>query len=174
MALCFSFFGGLFQHLTVLWWRVSLFNLIIPLCLQIWYPEINDSSITFQAHQPEKWITMTGPVSIPAELLESSSHIERNLGITTRIDRTMHDYVQNLLYIYIYILKLLYIYIYMIIICLLLYTMYTWSPWAGHFSKTERRQTGADCFGGAALQLSSLGSGKMMPSGVLNCEWIIP
>jgi hypothetical protein len=86
----------------VLWWRVSLFNLIIPLCLQIWYPEINDSSITFQAHQPEKWITMTGPVSIPAELLESSSHIERNMGITTRIDRTMHDYVQNLLYIYTY------------------------------------------------------------------------
>ena len=24
----------------------------------------------------------------------------------------------------------------MIIVCLLLYTMYTWSPWAGHFSKT--------------------------------------
>ena len=79
---------------------------------------------------------MTVPVSIPAELLESSSHIERNMGITTRIDRTMHDYVQNLLYIYIHIKITIYIYIYMIIICLLLYTMYTWSPWAGHFSKT--------------------------------------
>ena len=57
---------------------------------------------------------MTGPVSIPAELLESSSRIERNMGITTRIDRTMmHDYAQNLLYTITYILKL-YIYIYII------------------------------------------------------------
>ena len=67
---------------------------------------------------------MTGPVSIPAELLESSSHIERNMGITTRIDRTMHDYVQNLLYIYIHIKITIYIYIHDYNMSITVYNVY--------------------------------------------------